>query len=589
MPTVDDARAALLEALKGVVWLPARRNAPPRSGASRGATGANLASPLGLARLVAADAALRAAVTRWYERHAKVRIEVEALGSDMERLTLAPVRAAFRVPFSDAGEGLQQVFAVVASLEHLRQKGGLLCVEEPESHLHPRLQQALAELVVEVLIAQPAASVMLETHSEIFLLAALAAAIDRLARNAVGVRWVEVDEDGAAHVAPIGLDEGGVPTRTSWSRRSPSWVLCAVSSSGLGRAMEVELGDALLSAKERCDLTLLGLCAFGLAGRRRVLTETPEVWQKWATGFGSSLQEELCVAWEISARSTTTGSRAARLRVSPSDCCLDVGRLQLPPDEAFNLLARPLRVLLENGRNDRSFLVAFADRPTRTRLEEAESKGWLEFETAGGIGELRVRLEAVGTTSHQQLLRTSYLCDSDARLLHTPSAEAEKVAERLRALETQFKATSGYFGRVLSRRAAENYAPPSAVRTWAAAKVPESHQLFSEADKPDGRQRLANGTGASGSPRRRLLASIALGELLKSEPDVLAVLDMKSGYGNGTRMDKTMWQKLDDFQKAVLNDGFGDSFSNDFYGENQNLTDASTEIVEVLRVLRERL
>lgn len=202
-PDVATARGELLHALNGVTWLGSLRTGPPRLGMQRGGKGP--------ASQVAADAKLRTAVSGWYERHAKVRIEVEALGSDLERLTLAPMLAAFAVPFSDAGEGLQHVFPVVTALELLREKGGLLCVEEPESHLHPRLQKALANLIVEVLEAQPAASVMLETHSEIFLLVALKTAVEKLDGGAVRLHWLEADPSGAARVENISLDAAGRP------------------------------------------------------------------------------------------------------------------------------------------------------------------------------------------------------------------------------------------------------------------------------------------------------------------------------------------------------------------------------------------
>jgi predicted ATPase len=87
----------------------------------------------------------------------------------------------------------------------------LLCVEEPESHLHPRLQRALAALIVDVLRAQPAASVLLETHSEVFLIAALSAAVGALP-DAVRLYWIEAEKDGSATIEDVPLDPQGRPT-----------------------------------------------------------------------------------------------------------------------------------------------------------------------------------------------------------------------------------------------------------------------------------------------------------------------------------------------------------------------------------------
>ncbi len=208
---IERHRDGLSGALDGVRWLEAKREAPTREGTPRGAQGAFTSKGEGAAARVAADAKLRSAVSAWFHNQAQCSVDVESLGSDLQRLVLQPPGASYAVPFPDAGEGLQQVFPVVAALELLRREGGLLCVEEPESHLHPRLERALAELIVDVLCAQPAASVLLETHSEVFLVAALKAAVDGL-REGVRLFWIETGKDGAATLDPIALDAEGRPT-----------------------------------------------------------------------------------------------------------------------------------------------------------------------------------------------------------------------------------------------------------------------------------------------------------------------------------------------------------------------------------------
>lgn len=209
---LDASREALSRALSGVVWLGARRDAPERGGMPRAAPSARIRHSAAAGRQVAADADLREAVSRWFISNAGVRIELEALGADLERLVLQPRGARFSVHFSDAGEGLRSAFSVVAALEELRCKGGLLCVEEPESHLHPGLERALADLMVDVLAEQPGACVMLETHSEVFLLSALKAALEQLPPHEVCIHWIDADQSGAARVEPIELDRHGRPS-----------------------------------------------------------------------------------------------------------------------------------------------------------------------------------------------------------------------------------------------------------------------------------------------------------------------------------------------------------------------------------------
>jgi predicted ATPase len=205
-------RDGLNDALDGVAWLGAIRQGPTREGTPRGARGSLMGDGEGASALALAELPLRRAVSEWFRAHSRYDVEVEALGAEMQRLVLQPIAAAaYAVPFPDAGEGLQQVFPLVVALERLRREGGLIAVEEPESHLHPRLQRALAELVVAVLTEQPSASVMLETHSEVFLVAALRAAAGALP-GAVRLHWVEAREDGAATLEDVPLDAEGRPT-----------------------------------------------------------------------------------------------------------------------------------------------------------------------------------------------------------------------------------------------------------------------------------------------------------------------------------------------------------------------------------------
>ncbi|MFO0611886.1 MAG: ATP-binding protein [Polyangiaceae bacterium] len=208
---IEDApRQALVAALKSVIWLEAKREAPSREGFALGEPGEFTSTGEKLAPLVAREHELKKRISEWFARHVGAEVEVEQLGADRQRLVLRRSGAEFDVPFPDAGEGLQQVFAVVTALEHVRLAGGLLCIEEPESHLHPRLERAVAELMVDVLSTQRSASVLLETHSEIFLAAALTAAVERL-KGEVRTFWVDVHE-GASRVEEVPLDAEGRPT-----------------------------------------------------------------------------------------------------------------------------------------------------------------------------------------------------------------------------------------------------------------------------------------------------------------------------------------------------------------------------------------
>ena len=358
--------------------------------------------------------------------------------------------------------------------------------------------------------------------------------------------------------------------------------------------MEVELKRALLDSPSTETLLILALCAFGVQGRHRILPDDRNRWNQWAAQLPPGLADEVRLTWDESERRATLGGHSERVQVRPIGAPVFAQEpIVVDPANALALLGRPLRLILENGRNDRAFLLAFTDDSTRRVLKQAEDAGWLVFETGGGIGELKVRTNAARRSQPVEVLRTMYLCDSDATELNVPSDEAAAVKGHLSKLEKRFSRPPLYFGQVLKRRAAENYAPPGAVLTWAVDEFgkDEAWSLIHLSKSKDTRQTLAIGAGAAGTPRRRILAAIAFKELQKNPEKVCEVLDMKEGRGpaDARRTKDKAWNALDRFQQAALVDGFGSSFSARFYLGQQHLSDETGEIIGFLKKILERL
>ncbi|MCK6572770.1 ATP-binding protein [Myxococcota bacterium] len=218
MPSADGLpggaalRNELVAALNGIRWLGAARVGPPLHATPVGGAGVIRGDGGEAKDILFSSPRLLAAVSAFYRQSTENTLSKASDSSDMARLVLSPVRSpGIAVAFPESGAGLQRMFPVIVGLEQIRLDGGLLIVEEPESHLHPRLQRALGRHVVEVLAENAQASVLIETHSEIFLLAALEAAIERLAHD-VRILWIEPIEGGAAKPVPIPLDRDGRPT-----------------------------------------------------------------------------------------------------------------------------------------------------------------------------------------------------------------------------------------------------------------------------------------------------------------------------------------------------------------------------------------
>jgi hypothetical protein len=79
-----------------------------------------------------------------------------------------------RLQLPDVGFGVSQLLPILAGIA----VPGLLVVEEPESNLHPGAQQKLMKKIIEQIVANKNNGVMMETHSEHFLLEVLRAISD---------------------------------------------------------------------------------------------------------------------------------------------------------------------------------------------------------------------------------------------------------------------------------------------------------------------------------------------------------------------------------------------------------------------------
>lgn len=144
-----------------------------------------------------------------------------ALGEQLEfsnpmpgawRVMLCPSKAPdVKVNLCDTGEGYTQVLPVLVALARARLGGPrLLCLEQPELHLHTRAQAQLAKVLVDTAMAKSKPSILVETHSEVLLTSVqLAIANGEIAPDMVRVYWVEAREDGTSDVLPVDFDRQG--------------------------------------------------------------------------------------------------------------------------------------------------------------------------------------------------------------------------------------------------------------------------------------------------------------------------------------------------------------------------------------------
>lgn len=118
--------------------------------------------------------------------------------------------SADTVNIADVGLGVSQVLPVLVALltRGAKNRSGTVYVEQPEIHLHPRSQKEMARLMAEE--AASGASIVVETHSSLFLLGLQTAIAEGIIKSDdVALYWFNQDELGATTVTTAELDDRG--------------------------------------------------------------------------------------------------------------------------------------------------------------------------------------------------------------------------------------------------------------------------------------------------------------------------------------------------------------------------------------------
>jgi predicted ATPase len=115
-------------------------------------------------------------------------------------------KAGDMVSIADVGFGVSQTLPVVVALREAK-AGQLVYLEQPEIHLHPRAQTAMAKVLADA--AQRGVHVVAETHSALLILGVQTLVAEgKLAPELVKLHWFE-RRDGVTKVRSADLDEAG--------------------------------------------------------------------------------------------------------------------------------------------------------------------------------------------------------------------------------------------------------------------------------------------------------------------------------------------------------------------------------------------
>lgn len=154
----------------------------------------------------------RQRVNHWLQKlDMGYELVVKPLSSDLFELRLVDLRSSDRVEVSLAsvGYGVSQVLPVIT--QSVIARSSVITIEQPELHIHPRLQAELGDLLAEGIKAPYHNQFIIETHSEHLILR-----LQRLVRTGVlspqdiSVLYVLRGKEGSgSQVIPLRLDEEG--------------------------------------------------------------------------------------------------------------------------------------------------------------------------------------------------------------------------------------------------------------------------------------------------------------------------------------------------------------------------------------------
>ena len=212
---------ALTELLAGLAYLGPLRAAPRRFETVSNELPRNVGrSGQYTSVLLSRDPDLRDEVNMWLSRlDIDYQLSVKEVKSadigvelgDLLATSLTDSRTGLGVTPQDVGFGISQLLPVVVQMIVGNRK--TVCVEQPEIHIHPRLQAEIGDLLIEAAGPSRSNQVIVETHSEHLMLRLQRrlreGTYDWLKPRHIAVLYVDRDQAGATSVQRLRLDEQG--------------------------------------------------------------------------------------------------------------------------------------------------------------------------------------------------------------------------------------------------------------------------------------------------------------------------------------------------------------------------------------------
>ena len=135
---------------------------------------------------------------RYFPFEERAKLDISYSGQKLESAPFIPVNVGFGVPYA-----LPLVIALLTA-----EKDGLLLIENPESHLHPKGQSGIAELIAKV--ASRGTQIICESHSD-HIINGIRVAVKRkqMLQRDLSVIYFYKDEDQLTGTVEIAVDQNG--------------------------------------------------------------------------------------------------------------------------------------------------------------------------------------------------------------------------------------------------------------------------------------------------------------------------------------------------------------------------------------------
>ena len=169
--------------------------------------------------IISYDDEVRNEVNNWFARfdipyqiQNKLDVASGELTGDLSAMPLRDIRTETIVTPVDVGFGISQILPVI--VEAVAGTSKTVCVDQPEVHLHPRLQAQIADLMIETSEKQNKRWIV-ETHSELLVLRIQTAIAEgRLKRSDVSILYVNPPPSDAlmgegSTIDVLEIDENG--------------------------------------------------------------------------------------------------------------------------------------------------------------------------------------------------------------------------------------------------------------------------------------------------------------------------------------------------------------------------------------------